>query len=123
MRTFTFFVVVFSVLIITGCSGSVLPGNKNIHGNVLYNETGDFVQSGTVIFDNGTDLYRAEISNGFCDVAVPAGNYKVWFENIEPLPVQAQYLSQEKTPVKAEVFGGKQNVLLQVHIDRKAKKR
>jgi hypothetical protein len=122
MRTFVFFVVVFSVLIITGCGGSVLPV-KNINGNVLYNDTGDVVESGTVIFDNGTDLYRAEISHGFCEVAAPAGTYKVWFENIEPFPVQPQYLSQEKTPVTVEVSGKKQNVFLQVYVDKKAKKR
>jgi hypothetical protein len=122
MKTTIFFLFVFSFLIITGCGGSALPGSKNIRGSVLYQDNGDSVESGIAILDNGTNSYRAEISGGSFEIFIPTGTYKVWFEKIEPFPVQTQYLSLEKTPVEVEVFGGKQNMSLQVRIDHKAKK-
>jgi hypothetical protein len=125
MRTVFLFLFAFSVLAAAGCgsSGPGLPAGANYGGSVLYNDSGDSVDSGTAIFDNGTDSYRAEISDGSFHVSVPAGMYKVWFENLEPFPAQKQYLSLEKTPLKVEVSGGQQIVSLQVYSDGKAKKR
>ncbi|GHT16927.1 hypothetical protein FACS1894189_1860 [Planctomycetales bacterium] len=94
----------------------------NIDGTAVY-DSGDGVDAGTAIFDNGTDSYRAEISGGYFYASLPAGKYKVWFENLERLPAQKQYLSLDKTPVKVEILGGKQSVSLQVRSDGRAGKR
>jgi hypothetical protein len=114
----------FSVLIITGCGSSTLSiSSKNIQGEVLYGHNGTSVESGIAIFDNGTNSYRVEIKSGAFEGSIPAGTYKVWFENIELFPVQASYLSLEKTPLNVEILGGKQMMSLQVQSDPKTKKR
>jgi hypothetical protein len=124
MRTMILFLLAISVLAVTGCgsSGPGLPAGMNIGGTAMY-DNGDGVDSGTAIFDNGTDSYRAEIKDGYFNASVPAGKYKVWFENLGRLPAQKQYLSVEKTPVKVEVLGGQQNVSFNIRQDGRGMKR
>jgi hypothetical protein len=123
MKTIVYFLLMFSVPVIVGCGGRTLPVGGNVQGSILYGDTGDSVESGTAIFDNGTNSYRAEIKNGSFETSIPAGDYKVWFENIAPLQLQADYLSQEKTPINTVVLGKQQNIPLIVQSDKKAKKR
>ncbi|MDR0611771.1 MAG: hypothetical protein LBG58_16820 [Planctomycetaceae bacterium] len=127
MKHITFLLLLFSVLMFTGCGS----GNVPLGGTVTFSDDGTPLECGTIAFTNGTMQARGDIGPGGKynlgtlkpNDGLPLGNYKVYItgaetrtdgttvgegENKSTLNVVIQlidskYRSIEKTPLTAKV--------------------